>query len=66
MGGFSGERKRERSKRSRREENNSPKIKGEAMRARGLRYGALTPLPAVSQKKPDLQISTLSFWGKTL
>ena len=44
----------------------SPKRKEEAMRARGLRYGALTPLPAVSQKQPKLQRSRPQFWGETL
>ena len=44
----------------------SPKRKVEAMWARGLRYGALTPLPAVSQKQPKLQHSCPQFWGKTL
>ena len=59
LGGVSIEREERREKEAGEREKAARKEKEEALRARGLRHAALTPLPAVAQKKPNLSQSLL-------
>ena len=64
LGGVSVGREERREKEAGGRENSARSEKEEALKARGLRHTALTPLPAVARKKPDLSQTLFSLGEK--